>query len=381
MAASWKIKRELFRVVRQIVELPGSLFQTAVTKPYYELVQSKHIRTTPGELPFAPEVCIYLIFPKDGLLESHFSALEQIREEGIAPVVVCNLKLGDADRETLTKHSALVIERLNIGYDFGGYRDAILILKDRLPELTRLFILNDSVWMIPREQSWFEQVRRLNVDYGAATSNYGIRPRLQGADPNLDWNYTPEHRNFHYASYALCFGSKVLNDPGFLKFWKSYNLANHKKKTVKRGEIGLTRWILKNNFSHAATFSSEDIDESLRALDRDEIAHIAQELVICEKPRLRDRKFEILETDANSENGGLLRLSLILAAVASQATIYSLPAYSLFHRDFMFLKKSPLWLDKDASDTMMRIIDRLPEPSRSVIHAEANQIRQQRGMV
>jgi len=40
-----------------------------------------------------------------------------------------------------------VIERPNFGYDFGGYRDGILLLEAWGIAPERLLILNDSIWM------------------------------------------------------------------------------------------------------------------------------------------------------------------------------------------------------------------------------------------
>lgn len=370
----WKIKRELMRFGYQIVDLPELTWEYVWLRPRYDKKVHDLTRVSDGDLPLAPETAIYLIFPSSGVLASHLSTLELMTEEGISPVVVSNLPLSDEDHVRLRPLSAKVIERPNLGYDFGGYRDAILQLAASLPTLENLYILNDSAWMIDAPCSWFEDVRQLGVDFCGATSNYGIKRYDADDFRDLQWTYTEQHRSFHYASYALAIGSNILQDPSFLTFWRRYRLSNKKKRTVSRGEIGLTQWVMKRGYSHGATCSVVDLDQEIAALSSEEIDALSKHLIIPERPLLRGKRDEVLRTDAMSKEGRFERIQIILTAVSAQAMGYVMPYFSLKYRGFQFVKKSPLWISKEGSDTTLDILSQLTGPMGREAYKEAKRL-------
>jgi len=325
-------------------------------------------------MAFSSEVAIYLIFPKTGLLTSHIQMLEALNKHGITPVVVSNQALSSDDLERLKPKCAMVIERPNIGYDFGGYRDAVLELEPVLSDLERLYILNDSVWMIESEKSWFQEVRNTDKDFCGATSNFGIRRYSEADFRDIVWEYTPDHWNFHYASYALAVGSRILRDPGFVEYWKRFRLSNNKKRTVRRGEIGLSKWVKENGYTHAATCDVHSLDEELRNLEPAVLEQVTRHLIIPEKPRLLKKRDEVLESDAQSPEGVSDRINVILTAVSLQAMGYAMPYYSINFRDFQFIKKSPLWLSEDSASLTLAILDRLEGPLGRQACLEAHEI-------
>lgn len=325
-------------------------------------------------MPLRNEVGIYLIFPETGVLGSHYHMIDEMNSQGISPFVVSNLPLREEERIQLLPKVFRLMERPNVGYDFGGYRDGILDLAPVLGSLERLWLLNDSVWLVPQSRSWFEDAREMSVDFMAASSNFAM-PRV---DPvkfkEIQWGYLTTHRNFHYASYALGFGLKIIQNSDFLDFWKFYELRNDKTRTVRRGEIGLTQWVLKCGFSHGATFGIAKLNQELDLLNASEIDQIARDLIIPEDITLEAIKAEVLLSDPDSASGRADRVALILTAVARQASAYALPAYTL-NRGFQFLKKSPLWLSSESSVAMLRLIERIEGPVGVQIRSEAQKLK------
>ncbi|SEL47594.1 Rhamnan synthesis protein F [Roseovarius azorensis] len=355
----WKVKRELTRLIRKLVEIPE------LADEYFHLRSGHYKRTNgmlrvhSGNLPLGDEAAIYLIFPSDGLLPSHLSVLRLINAEGISPVVVSNLPLTDADLSTLSPLSTKIIERPNLGYDFGGYRDGVLELANDLPGLRRLYILNDSVWMVEAPTTWFADVRSRDVDFCGATSNYGIKRYDADDFRELRWQYTQNHRNFHYASYALAMGSRILRDPAFVDFWRRFRMSNNKKRTVRRGEIGLTQWAMRHGYSHDATCPVTNLDAEIAGLDAAELDELTRHLIIPERPRVRAVRDEVLASDPQSDQGRSDRIQIILTAVSAQAMGYVMPYYTLRHRGFQFVKKSPLWISRKGSETTLDILSGL----------------------
>ncbi len=375
----WKLKREARRLGQKLAGLPGSIHEDIFKRNRYDKVHAHQATVTEGRQPARAEIAIYLVFPADGVMPSHLAALQQMIDEGIAPLVISNLPLTDADRETLTGYAWRIMERPNIGYDFGGYRDGVLYLADKLENLDRLFILNDSVWIVDAPETWFHEVRALNVDFGAATSNYGIKRIDAEKFRDLTWNYTIDHRNHHYASYALAIGPRILRDPAFLEFWTRFKLSDNKKKIVRRGEIGLTQMIQKLGYSHAATCPVFGLDKEIEALDDTELDSLAHNIVLPEDHRLRRVRRQVLKTDPLTKDGRRDRIQLVLTAVARQAIGYALPTYTIPRRGFQFVKKSPLWLSREGSDTMLAFLDTLDGPMGRQAAKEAKALRASKG--
>lgn len=367
----WKIRRELARAGRKTLRAPRKLWGILVHRRYYDRVLAPQIKRTEGEVHQGPEAGIYLIYPSHGVLPSHLHSLREMVGAGISPIVVSNLPLGEDDKARLLPLSARILERPNAGYDFGGYRDGIIELEDRLPELDRLWLLNDSAWMVPQAQSWFDAARALDTDFAAATSNFAM-PRV---DPDeyrdITWTFRTTHRNFHYASYALSIRAPVLRDREFLEFWRKLHISNDKTETVRRGEIGFSQWVLKHGYSHSATCEVDQLDKELEALPDPELDRVARELVIPVESRLKAVRDEILRLDPSSDEGRISRRCLILTATSRFASAYALPGYTLPHRGFQFLKKSPMWLTPESATMMLELISRIDGEAGDMIAREA----------
>lgn len=359
MIPFWKIRRELLRLVYGPFHWSAEMVRKLYVRRYYDHVLARQIKRRAGALTIGSEIGIYLIFPSHGVLPSHLRVLREMKSAGISPYVVSNLPLSEADAAKIAPLAVGTLERPNVGYDFGGYRDGILNIKEQLPDLNRLWLLNDSTWMIPQDTSWFDDARDLDVDFAAATSNFAM-PRF---DPDrfreIKWSFSFMHRNFHYASYALGIGKPILQDPGFFRYWQKMEIRNHKSLVVRQGEIGLSQWILAQGYSHGATFEVDKLDAELDLLDSKEINTIASELVIPESPRLEAQRALALQSDPLTAAGRADRIALILTAVSRQASGYVLPGYSLRRCGFQFLKKSPLTLSPQSAEVMHMLINRI----------------------
>ncbi len=343
---------------------------------WYDLVQSRAIRRTSGKLPDAREMAVYLIYPNMGLLQSHLHALNVMASQGIAPLVVSNLPLSDHERGQVAALSCGIIERPNVGYDFGGYRDGVMELAPKFAGLERLWILNDSCWMVDQPTSWFEDARELDVDLVGSASNCGIaRPpvhRLQ----EITWNYSAACKHFHYTSFALGFSAKVIATRAFQRFWSRLEIRDDKKQTVQRGEVGLTQWAIANGFTHGSTSNETALGDQLARLDNRTIDRIAGEIVILDGPALYALSDQAMSAPNDTIEGRERRINFILTAVARQGSAYTLPGYNI-DRGFQFLKKSPMWLTEGSAETMTGIIARIGGPIGEVIRSEAGMLRNQ----
>ncbi|MFW8635940.1 rhamnan synthesis F family protein [Cribrihabitans pelagius] len=378
----WKVARELKRPFTQLPALPGRMGSLFFGARYYDMVLARQIRTTAGRLPCGTRVAIYLIYPQGGLLPSHRLALDYMRENGYAPLVVSNLPLGGEDMAYLQDNSWRVIERPNVGYDFGGYRDGFLSISDAVYGLERVVFLNDSSWFpLPGSRNWLKEAEGLGVDYAAAATSFGI-PRVKPDQYQLvQWDYDPGLRNFHYGSYAISVGAGMLGDARYERYWRSYPLTKEKNKVVRRGEIGMTRFALKHGFSHGATYDIRSLPGVLQNCSDAEINAYARSLNFLDdfpSKALMDRVLPGLDAERSRQDRETL-ISLMLATAARIGVSYVLPKLLYDKHGFPFLKKSLVSVNKENSDRITEFAEALDGPDGAVIREEIAQIRQRKG--
>ena len=375
----WKVKRELKRIARNSQDFTIEMVRKVYFRRYYDYIKNKQIKRSVGAIPLGKEIAIYLIFPSKGLMDSHIYMLSELLDAGISTIVVSNIALKTSEREKILQYAARIIERPNTGYDFGGYRDGILEISEHLSQLERVWLFNDSVWLLPQGRSWFSQARSMNKDFVAATSSFSVFEksglRIKQVEPDnyksINWKHEPYNLNFHYASYALCIGLSILKDSKFLTYWKNLEIRDDKKRTVRRGEIGLTRWVLRNRYSHAATHEVHLLDEELKALENSELDRAAHEVILLDDPRMIPIKKKVLETDVDSAEGRRERIGFILTATARRGSAYALALYNLRRHQFPFLKKSPLWLSVERPSEFLYFVSSLKEKESVHIPIEA----------
>ncbi|WP_298844440.1 rhamnan synthesis F family protein [uncultured Roseobacter sp.] len=345
-----------------MINFPEGLLTWFFGARYYDVVLSGSVRQEPGAQPASPRRAVYLIFPSEGVLASHERSLRYLTEKGVATTVVSNVPLSSDDKKRILNLCHHYIERPNFGYDFGGYREGVLSLGADIPALEQLILLNDSTWFpIQDTTDWLEDVEALGVDFAAAASNYGLPRPEPEAFADIEFDYRVDHPNFHYCSFALSFSNKMLGHPGFLNFWKRFPLSNSKKRTVRRGEIGLTQWALKNGFSHGATFDVGRMKQKLTQLDDIRLRRIASMLIIMDDRRMREvqQRVDVILPDLPRDDV----ISFILTAAARKGVSYATAEFNIFDCGFPFLKKSPLWLDPDTSRKTLEILRRLTTPA------------------
>lgn len=369
---AWKIRREIKRIFRQLWQLPMRLGSYFFAATYYDWFMARQIVRTHGSVPMSGKVAVYLIYPSFGFQPSHLRGLEYFLAKGYTPLVISNLRLSAADREQLLPLCHVCIERPNFGYDFGGYRDGILTVMAQLPDIERLLLTNDSTWFpLPERSDWLEECEMLEVDLAAAASSYGI-PRV---DPthyrDIKWNYATKHKDFHFCSFALLFSHSIIADPGFARFWQKFPMSNRKNLTVRRGEIGLSQWVLSRGFTFGIPYNLATLSNDLGTLDDARLHEVAENLIFIEDPRMLEIKHKVLAGSPSRQD----LIFLILTGVARQGSSYALADYTINEHSFPFLKKSPTWLDREGSDITLHLASGLPGPQGAEILAEAKELR------
>lgn len=370
----WKVKRELARAWQKLIDPIDDFFERQLLTICYDRFLRGRSKITQGSVPLGENVAIYLVYSPRGLSQSHFNTLREMRKSQVAPVIVANHPLSSNDKSLLVSKVSLIIERPNVGYDFGGYRDGILHLSSQLLNFKRLYLLNDSAWMIDSKKNWFDDVESLIYDFVGASSHFTMPLCSVENFARFEWSYSEEGKKFHYQSYALCFGKKILKDPEFLAFWKKFKLSRIKKRTISRGEIDLSQWVINNGYTHGATCSTKNIEWELHALSVSSLKREVQSLVIPADtylPYLISNLMNLPDQD------NLYRqevVKAILLTICRVGFIYCAPLFAIKQRGFQFVKKSPVTLSRHGADNMLKILSQLEGPMAKVAFEEAKEL-------
>lgn len=219
MIPGWKVKRELSRLGQQLRAIPEAVWEPFARRAH-DAALDRGFPLTEGDLPPGAKLALVLCWQPKGLAGSFFDLLDHLVASGYTPFVVSNAALGEADRHALRSRIWRAVERPNFGYDFGGYRDGLRLLRRWGIRPERLVILNDSIWY----PLWSGD-QTLEKAEAAPFDVTGIFQRQRDAATFLE-------------SYFFSIKGAVLDHPGFLAFWEGLRLTSNKYKVIRRGERG-----------------------------------------------------------------------------------------------------------------------------------------------
>lgn len=225
MIPLWKLKRELETLRQQFNALVG-LFWEPFAQFSYDRNRGKNLQISQGKQALLPKVAIFLIHQPKGVCTSTLRTIEYLTQKGYATLVVSNGPLQPASMAALTDVAWQVMVRPNYGYDFGGYRDAVLSLFEADISPDRLLIINDSMWFpLGGSERIIAQIEASDLDVGGT-----IVHRAFGR------NRTRKRQIRVVESYFYLFSHRAFVNPSFKKFWKDYRLSSTKYNAVHRGE-------------------------------------------------------------------------------------------------------------------------------------------------
>ena len=308
-----KFRREVDRLKWQLANTTDILFG-GVLRAAYDRKRPMLVSQVQGDVPVAREVAILLIYQPEFLPKSLFHTLNHLREKGIAPVVVSNAPLTSVSRAQLLPQCHLIVERPNYGYDFGGYREGILILSERGINPDALYLLNDSMWFPLREDcALIDHARASKADL------FGIY--------QVEWPDKP-HRT-HLQSYFYRFKRPLLGSAAFDQYWRRLMMSDDKRRVVLKCEGALTHAFRKQGFSTEALYHEDDIKAAALALTGDDLTAYLRYAALV------DPAVGAPETAARTIATGVLRKNLM----------GSHPLISVRALNIPVLKKdrAPLW--------------------------------------
>jgi hypothetical protein len=264
---AWKVKRELRRVYENLLDFVR--FRPAVEWLrilHYEVHPRINLHETQGALLLTARVAVFVLFQPKGIAGSTLQTLAHLAEEGWSVLVISNAPLSPDDRTRVATNSAHVIERPNLGYDFGAYREGWRWLQRRGHRPNRLILMNDSTWFpLRRQDDTLRRMEALKVDLAGH-----IFKTESSADSSND----------HMESHLLMFGQRALAHPDIQEFWANYRMTSSKALTIERGEKGISQAVLLAGLELKGLLDREQLLSILGGLPDDALCLVASNLVI-----------------------------------------------------------------------------------------------------
>jgi hypothetical protein len=221
-------------VLRQAAELVDRLLQRIVLFAFYcvpvsfallnPFLRRSDIREAhAGFNSFANgRYAIYVLWQPTGTIPWYVrTLLEELREQEVNTIAVVNHELSTEQLSILQGLCTEVLVRSNKGSDFGAYKDAVLRLTGENKGITRLLLLNDSVYVFP--QGLKKLVAELLSDDCPVVAAYECWERL-----------------YHFQSFCISLSGSVLYDPRIQEFWQRYRPISIRRWRIDRGEVGFS---------------------------------------------------------------------------------------------------------------------------------------------
>jgi len=195
-------------------------------------------RRWPGALDLdgATRIAVFVHFDRQGVVHDfvlHY--LAEIARAGFTTVFVSNAPQLDPESiDQLAPFCGAIVQRANVGMDFGAYKDGMGTLP-RLDRLEALLLANDSV-------------------YGPFHDLGDVIGRMNLAEADV-WGVTDSwERRFHLQSYFLLFGRRALNHEAFAQFWSRVRYVQARAWVIGHYEVGLSRHLVQSGLRCRALF-------------------------------------------------------------------------------------------------------------------------------
>lgn len=323
----WKIKREMHTARDQ---LRGMILQmtAAYWRSRYKKKELLNLKMYDGERPLSADLVLYLIYQPNKIPVSVLVSLEYIIAQGYEVLLVSNAPLSN---DTLTKLRALcwkIIERPNIGYDFGGYLCGLNFLRNSNVIPNNLTLVNDSIWFpVISSTNILTETKKVVSDFGGAV---GLADK--------------SHRDQELVlSYWITVSGRLFQDDSFWKFWDNYTPTSNKSLTVKLGERGLSRAMHSEGLAFNTLYNMEIFISTLR------ISSFENLKLTLKYGAFTDIEFQkecndLQRTANNSEAWRRLCLEFVTRVAVKRNFLHSFPYAAIALLHVPFVKKSNLRL-------------------------------------
>lgn len=264
------------RTIIPIIEGVMRIWYHLDPRVYFESLRVKRVSEGNADRK-SNKYAIITLYMTGSLPRFTTNILEAIERSPLNLVIVSNVELDPYLRAQLLDKCHLLIERANLGRDFGAYKDGLAILQRHAPDMDRVILLNDSLFFFQR-----------GLDKLVADLN-GIHDFI-GVTEVFEFHY-------HVQSFMLSFGAAVIRSRAFRQFWKKYRPISTRRWSIHKGEVRLTRRLTKAGFRPHVLFQAAQLIAHLRPRPIREILEAVRLLPVSARRKLYREFSRILGED------------------------------------------------------------------------------------
>ncbi|MBW4532014.1 MAG: rhamnan synthesis F family protein [Aphanothece saxicola GSE-SYN-MK-01-06B] len=210
------------------------------------------VTSSPRAFQDTPErIALFIAYAKR-LTHSNKAYIETLSRAGFAVVYINNEATNPEAAKVLEDICWRVFDRRNIGRDFGGFRDGVLLLhgEGHLERCQLLCIANDSMQFIPGRNA---QALVSALDAFAISEKQAL------------FSHISHQIQTHYQSYFQVLKPEIFRSKPFLKFWKDYLPLSHRGHCIYNGEIALSQMVYRRFPSVETLYTSDKLQEALES--------------------------------------------------------------------------------------------------------------------
>lgn len=214
---------------------------------------------------------IYLTYDKQMVIDRYIRyMLEELATCTDYLVVICNEPVIARGLNFLDEYADEIFYRKNIGFDAGGFKDALceLVGWDKVLKYDELVLVNDSMF------GPFRPMKDIFAEMGSrAVDFWGLA--MHGEGTNNFVGYVQEH----IQSYFFVIGSRMLHSCEFMDYWENMPYFSTFKDTIMRYEVGFTQYFSNLGYTYAALADTKANDSDNYLNNYSQYAMIPFEMV------------------------------------------------------------------------------------------------------
>ncbi|MCI9143234.1 MAG: hypothetical protein HFH87_11540 [Lachnospiraceae bacterium] len=199
-------------------------------------------------------ICVYLTYDKQNIVDRYIGHM--LRELKICVdylAVVCNEEKVIYGLDILKQYADEIFYRNNIGYDVGGWKDALCSFLgwEKVLQYDELVLVNDSMFGPFRSmKSIFAEMDGKSVDFWGLSKHAESETGILG------------HITEHVQSFFFNIRSRMLHSRDFMEYWMDMPYYGSMLETIKGYEIGFTRFFSDRGYTFAVLARTEENDSS-----------------------------------------------------------------------------------------------------------------------
>jgi len=194
---------------------------------------------------------IYFHYDPAGCIDTACRIAVQAVQKYGRVVFVTNGTLAPADRVWVRQSGAGRIERENVGFDVGAYREALLTLgREKLAEYEEIVLMNYTLAgpVCSLAAMFTAMDARPELDFWGLTRHYAMQSRRFGGA-------VPEHLQSHFIAVR----PRLFNSDDFWNYWQKMALPASYEQSIIRHETRFTTYFAARGYAWDTYVQTDDL--------------------------------------------------------------------------------------------------------------------------